>query len=166
MFLILFLYRPVLIFREWGGANNITLTYSYQNSEDKLPYQMTTVQNTTNMINLVHTVFFPSSLNLITFIMHNTVDIPGMSIKMFNVTETAGYNFFDNKLNTSFSLGYSATETISTINTLLVRITAAYSIGEYGRFSFNLSNNSINSGDKFNPSYSELQGILQYEINF
>jgi hypothetical protein len=30
----------------------------------------------------------------------------------------------------------------------------------------NLSNNHINSGDNISPTYSELQGILQYDINF
>jgi len=157
---------PRYNFQGLGGANNISLTYSYQNSEDKLPYQMTTVQNTTNTINLLHSIFLPSTLNFITFIMHNSVEIPGMTIRMFNITETASYNFFENRLSTSLSLGYSSTETTSTSDAILVRVSAGYSIGEFGRFSLNLSNNSINSNDKYNPSYSELQGVLQYEINF
>jgi hypothetical protein len=157
---------PRYNFQEFGGSNNVMLNYSYQNSDDKIAYQAASVQNKTNSLSLMHSIFFPSTLNLVSFIMYNTIDIPNAKIDIYNFTETVGYNFFDNKLNTSLSIGYSQTKTTSTSNIVLLRMTAAYNLGEAGRITFNISNNKVNSGDNINPTYSELQGILQYEINF
>lgn len=159
-------FSPRYSFQAFGGQNSTMLNYSYQNSDDKIPYKIGSIENKTNTLSIMHSIFFQSSLNLTTFLMYNNVDIPGVSVKMYNFTETAGYNFFDNKLTTSLSLGYSVTETTANSNMVLVRLNAGYSLAEFGRISFNLTNNNVNSGDNYSPSFSELQGILQYEINF
>ena len=118
------------------------------------------------MLNLMHSLVFPTTLSLTTSILYNVVTIPSMRIKMFNVTETAGYLFLDNKLNTSLSLGYGITKATSTNGIFLIRIVTGYNFGQWGSLNFNLSNNHVNSGDNLSPSFTELQGVLQYDIYF
>ena len=157
---------PRYSFNGFGGSNNVVLNYSYQNSNDKIPFLLTETQNKTNMINLLHTLYLPSTLNFVTSILYNSVVNPAARIKMFNVTETVGHSFIDNLLITSVSLGWGTTKTTSRSNIFLIKLFSAYSFGKWGSVNFNLSNNHIGSADAINPTYTELQGILQYDINF
>jgi hypothetical protein len=157
---------PRYSFGEFGGSNNLVLNYSYQNSIDKIPFLLSSTQNKTNMVNLMHTLSLPSTLNFVTSLLVNSVVNPVANIKMYNITETAGHMFLDNLLTTAVSLGYGITKATSQSNLILVKLIAVYSLGKWGSLNLNLSNNHINSGDNISPTYSELQGILQYDINF
>jgi len=161
-----FILSPRYNFQEFGGLNNIVLTYSFQNSEDANGYTVNTPKTLTNTLNFSHTIFFPSTLSFSTSVLYNKVDLNIASSKMFNVTETAGHSFFNNKMNTSIGIGVAAITFGSSSTNLVFRLNTSYTLDAWGTISLNISNNRYTAGDTSTPSYSEIQGMLQYDISF
>ncbi|MCX7736065.1 MAG: hypothetical protein N2319_05075 [Candidatus Kapabacteria bacterium] len=157
---------PRFNFSAFNGINNLSLTYSYQNSEDSNPLFRSKVSNKTNTINLIHSVFFPSTLSFTTSILHNHVTLPNLNVKITSINEIISHQFFKNKLSVSLNLGYSITQVTNTNGFYIFGIRAGYSLDKFGNISFNLTNNNFKSGDPLSPSFNEFIGNLQYSINF
>ncbi len=157
---------PRYVFMGLGGNNFINLTYSYQNSEDSNPYYKNKIQNKTNSFNIIHTIVYPSSLNLTSSVLYNKVSLSNMDLRILSLNETIGYQFFDNKLGAYLTLGYSTIKLLDTNGMLVFGLRASYNLNQYGTINFFLTNNSYNSNDPDSPTYKELQGNLQYLINF
>ncbi len=157
---------PRYVFPGLGGNNFINLTYSYQNSEDSNPYYNNKIQNKTNSLNIIHTIIYPSSLNLTSSVLYNKVSLSNMDLTILSLNETIGYQFFDNKLGAYLTLGYSTIKVSDTNGMLVLGLRASYNLNQYGTINIFLTNNSFNSNDPVSPAYKELQGNLQYLINF
>ena len=158
---------PRFSFTAFNGSNFISLSYSNQNSEDSNPYFRTQVQNQTSSVNFSHNIIFPSSLNLSSNLLYSKVSVWNLDIKILSLNETIGYQFFNYKLSAFLSLGYISVKFKESSNgMILVGLRTSYNLEKFGSISFNLSNNNFNSKDPLAQSYNELQGNLQYLINF
>jgi hypothetical protein len=157
---------PRFIFKAFNANNFLSLSYSNQNSEDTNPYYRSKVTNKTTTINFSHNIVFPTSLIFITNLMYSKVSVWNLDVRILSLNETIGYQFFNNKLSTFLSLGYSSTKAVKTSGMMLIGLRATYNLGRFGNISFNLSNNNFNSDDPISQKYNELQGNLQYLINF
>ncbi len=156
---------PRFSFLAFNGSNFISLSYSYQNSEDSNPYFKNKVQNKTSTMNFSHFILFPSSLSFVSNLIYSTVSVSNLDIKILSVNETIGYQLFNNKLSTYLSLGYSTIKVVQTNGMILAGLRASYNLEKFGSISLNISNNNFNSNDALTPAYNELQGSLQYLIN-
>lgn len=161
---------PQFTYQWLGAVNNLNLSYSYQDIDDKSSYDTSYTNNRSNGVNLTYSFTFPSTLSLITSMFYNK-NKSLFSSEIISVNESVGYVFFDGKLNTNISLGITRAKTISSDTQLTARLAAAYSLNKYGSFSINLSNMNYNSGStgaeiKGIQSYNELQGSIQYNVSF
>ena len=162
-------FAPNFIFNGLGGRNYIILNYAYRVESDENPKLTSSVNNKTNIINIVHTIYLPSALSFSTNLLYNAVQLDKLSVQIFNISETVSHNFFNNKLNGSFLLGYSSSKINETNNQFLINIIMSYSLNKLGYISFNLTNNNYDGQLDYNIqqiSYNELQGIIQYNLNF
>ncbi len=159
-------FSPRYIFSGLGGNNFVNLTYSYQNSEDSNPYYNNKVENKTNSFNLIHTLVLPSSLNLSSSILYNSVSLSNLDIKILSFNETIGYQFFDNRLSTFLTIGYSTIKILKSNGMLILGLRASYNLFQFGSINISITNNSFNSNNPVSPIYKELQVSLQYLINF
>lgn len=157
---------PRFNFQALGGINNLNLSYSYQNSEDTNPFFRNKVSNQTNIINLIHSIFFPTSLSLTSSILYNKVNLPSSSVEIISLNEMIGHQFFDRKLSVFLNLGYSITKTMNTNGFYIVGLRANYSLAKFGNIGFHITNNNFKSNEPFSPSFNEFMGNLQYSINF
>jgi hypothetical protein len=166
----IFSLSPSFLFQWLGGMNNLNLTYSYQDVFDKSSYDTTSKKNQTHTSNIIHSILYESSLTLTTGLYYNS-NKSDYSSNIFGITETVGYSFAEKKLTTSFTIGFTTVKTTKTDNQLNLRIVAGYSFDQYGTLTANLSNMNYmtgSGGSEFQsvPSYNEMQGSLQYSINF
>ncbi len=156
---------------EWlDGLNSLSASYSYQDVEDKNSFDTNTVLTQSHFFNINHNIIFESSLNINSsmFYSDNSTDI---ETKIYGISETASYQFFDKILTVSTTLGITLINSIRDDQQILARFSAVYSLDKYGAFTLNLTNMNYSAGSSVNdvnqvPSYNELQGSLQYSISF
>lgn len=157
---------PRFSFTALNGMNNLSISYSHQNSEDSSPFYVGKVFNRTNSINFIHSIFFPSTLNFNTSFFYSDVSLSNFNVKIISINEIIGRQFFNNKLSLSLNLGYSITKTNKSNGFFVTGLRASYNLNKFGNFSFYITNNNFNSADPLSPNYNELTGNLQYLINF
>lgn len=172
---------PRIMFQGLGGSNSVIFTFSYQDSQDDNSYlQQTQTLDTTDIDPIeaiiqhsrnqtrsymaAHTLSLPSSLTASTSLFYTCTSIPNGSIQIANINENIGHQFLDNRLGLTLGLGYSTTHYVSTNGQFIVSFNASYSLQKLGSVNFSLSNSRYRGGSQ-TPSYSELQGNLQYTIN-
>jgi len=177
----MFTLSPRFMFPGLGGSNSIIFTFSYQDSQDDNSYlqQSQTVdttdidpieaiiqhsRNQTRSYMVAHTLSLPSSLTASTSFFYTCTSIPNGSIQITNINENLGHQFLDNRLGLTLGLGYSSTHYVTTNGQFIVSFNASYSLQKLGSINFSLSNSKYRGGSQ-TPSYSELQGNLQYTIN-
>jgi hypothetical protein len=84
-----------------------------------------------------------------------------------SVNETIGYSFFDNKLSTSLTVGYTEVRTTGDDGQVTGRLTLGYSPGTWGTFTVSLSTSQYNfDPSSASASYREHMGSLQYSYSF
>jgi hypothetical protein len=160
-----------------GGTNSVILNFTYQDSQDHNTYLqsdttsidsitaiMQKTRNQTRSFLAVHSLIFPSSLSMSTSFFYTNTSIPTGSIQIINVNENLSRQFMNNRLGLTLGFGYSSTHYLSTNGQFIASFNASYSLEQYGSLNFTLSNNKFH-GSTDTPSYSELQGSLQYTIN-
>lgn len=157
---------PRFSFSALNGMNNLSISYSHQNSEDSSPFYSGKVFNKTNSLNFIHSIFFPSTLNFSTALFYSDVSLSNFNVKIISINEIIGHQFFSNKLSLFLNLGYSITKTTKSNGFFITGLRASYNLNRFGNFSFYVTNNNYNSADPLSPSYNELTGSLQYLINF
>lgn len=157
---------PRFSFSALNGMNNLSISYSHQNSEDSSPFYSGKVFNKTNSLNFIHSIFFPSTLNFSTALFYSDVSLSNFNVKIISINEIIGHQFFNNKLSLFLNLGYSITKTTKSNGFFITGLRASYNLNRFGNFSFYVTNNNYNSADPLSPSYNELTGSLQYLINF
>ncbi len=153
---------------EWLNAqNNVNLTYNYTDSKNENPTQQSSNSNTTNSVNLTHSIFLQSKWSFSTNAFYSNAKFASSTTDIYNISETVGKSFFERKLRVSVTLGYSSTSVRNiTNNRLIARLRASYKTGSYGSIVFSLSNNQFSGNRQMNADYNELQGSLDYKINF
>lgn len=157
---------PRYNFQALGGNNNIVLNYSFQEVEDDNQSVGQNSRNKTNTVNLSHVLFFQSSLSFTSTFFYTNVKSLETITEIINLSESVSHSFFENKLNTSVSLGYSITNSISKEKQFTGKLAATYSMEEWGAFTLNITNQNCSSSGDSIPSYREFQANIQYKIKF
>ena len=157
---------PRYNFQALGGNNNIVLNYSFQEVEDDNQSVGQNSRNKTNTVNLSHVLFFQSSLSFTSTFFYTNVKSLETITEIINLSESVSHSFFENKLNTSVSLGYSITNSISKEKQFMGKLAATYSMEEWGAFTLNITNQNCSSSGDSIPSYREFQANIQYKIKF
>ncbi len=151
----------------FGANSNLVLSYSFQDVNDKNVVTSQTNRNQTQSVSTVWALNFPSTLTLASSVLWTSSQLPALKTSVFNISETAGYQFFENTLTTSLTIGYSAVKAASTDGQVTLNISAGYSLGAWGNFTLTLFNNSYSYGNPTSgTSFSEFQGTLSYGIGF
>lgn len=156
---------PRLSFNWLDAINNANLSYSFQDATDENPIYKSSVQNRTHSIIFAHSIVFESTLSFISSVFYSSIDSYSRNIEMFNINETIGKSFFDNSFSASLSIGFTQIYAQEIDDQILARISLSYSVGKYGVILFDLSNNNYTSGSAAAPSFNELQGSVQYNLN-
>lgn len=153
---------------EFAEAQNIvSLSASLQDVEDKNPWIQTATKNKTLSLSFVHSMIFPSSLSLTTTAFNNTVETSFVNTKITNISETVGYALFEKLLSLNGTAGISLVQAVSNSTQFLGRISATLNLQTYGAFTLQvMTNNNSYADASTTPPSSELQGGLQYAINF
>jgi hypothetical protein len=157
---------PRYNFQALGGNNNIVLNYSFQEVEDDNQSVGQNSRNKTNTVNLSHVLFFQSSLSFTSTFFYTNVKSLETITEIIDLSESVSHSFFENKLNTSVSLGYSITNSISKEKQFTGKLAATYSMEEWGAFTLNITNQNCSSSGDSIPSYREFQANIQYKIKF
>lgn len=157
---------PRLSFEALGGNNNLMLTLSYQNSSDKNAYTQNLNTVKTNGTNLIHVLTLQSSLSFSTTFLYNKTEMDLYTSSITHLSETVGKRFFNDKLNTSASLGVNWVKVTDKSSQLVFRVNATYNFKKYGSLSFFITNNSYRGYGVLSQNYNEIYGNLQYNINF
>lgn len=156
---------PRFNFQLFGSPSAVMMTYSYQNVDDQSILGGAVNQNRTHMAMTTWSQSFKIPLTLATTAMLNNSTIGASSIKIVSLTETIGYGFLDGRLTTSFTFGVNVVSNVAQDTQLTTAFIASYGMGQYGALSMNISNNVFNAGSTL-PQFRELQGSLQYNVNF
>lgn len=158
---------PRTTFESFNGMSNVILSYSYQDFEDLNLITSAANQSATHVVSTTWALTFPSTLNLATTALWTSSKTPVLTTKMFNIGETVGHQFFEDKLGVSASLGYSIIRVTSSDKQLTVGVNVNYGTGGWGSFSLSVSRSGYTFGaGALQPSYSELQGSLNYNYGF
>ncbi len=157
---------PGYLFDAFSGKNNIMLNFTHQNAVDQNPFTKSSVAYSTTNINYIHSIFFPSSLNITLNILSSSTDLTYRSIDITTINANIGYQFFNHKLSAVFGLGFNSVTTTKTDHQALFQIYLSYGLNKYGTLAFNLTNNNYKASEPYSPSYNELHGAFQYSISF
>ncbi|HEY6953079.1 MAG TPA: hypothetical protein VI758_11770 [Bacteroidota bacterium] len=158
---------PRYTFQAFDVPNNLIASYSYQDVNDKNVITSALNRNQSSSFMTVWALSFPSSLNFATTFLKTSSTVATLKTGITTFSETVGYQFFQNTLNTSLTLGYSGITTVSSDGQFTGSVSLGYSIPRWGTISFSLFNNSYTYGDATaGSSFSELQGSLNYSLGF
>lgn len=156
---------PRFSFQLFGSPSNLMLTYSYQNVDDQSILGGAINQNRTQTTVATWSQSFKIPLTLATTALRNHSTISTSEIKIISLTETVGYGFLDGKLTAAFTFGVNLVSNSATDTQWTSAFIATYGMGQYGALSMNVSNNTFNTTSTL-PQFRELQGSLQYNVNF
>lgn len=158
---------PRYMFQAFDVPNNLVLSYSYQDVNDKNVLTSATNRNRSQSATSVWAFAFPSSLNFATTILWTSCTVATLKTGITSFSETAGYQFFQNTLSTSLTLGYSIIKAVSSDGQFTGSLNLSYAIPHWGTLSFSLFNNNYHYGDSAaGSSFRELQGSLSYSLGF
>ncbi len=158
---------PRFNFTWLNAQNNVNLSYNYIDSQNENPLQKNSNSNSTNSINLTHSIFLPSNWNFATNVFFSNAKFAQSTTDIFNISETVGRNYLQNKLRVSVTLGYSSTSVQDIKNNrIIARLRSTYRTGSYGQVVLSISNNNYTSDQQMRPDFNELQASLDYKINF
>ena len=158
---------PRYMFEAFGAASNAMLSYSFQDSNDKNVVTSQVNRNQTQSLSAVWSLAFPSSLSLATSLLSTSSKLPSLTTSIFNASETAGYQFFDNALSTMLTLGFSVINAVAHDSQFTFSTSLIYSLQSWGSIGLTIFNNNYTSGNTVsNPSFSEVQGTLNYSLGF
>ena len=158
---------PRYTFQAFDVPNNVFVSYAYQDVNDKNVLTSAVNRNQSQSLVSVWALSFPSTLSLATTFLRTSSSVATLKTSITTFSETAGYQFFQNTLTTSLTLGYSAIKTVSSDGQFTGSINLGYSIGRWGTINVSIFNNSYSYGDATaGKSFSELQGSLNYSLGF
>ena len=158
---------PHYTFQAFDVPNNLILSYSYQDVNDKNVLTSSTNRNQSQSATSVWSLAFPSTLNLATMILWTSCAVSTLKTGITSFSETAGYQFFQNTLTTSLTLGYSIIKAVSSDGQFTGSLSLSYAIPRWGTLSFSLFNNNYRYGDPAaGSSFREFQGSLNYSLGF
>jgi hypothetical protein len=156
---------PRFNFQFFGSPSNMMLTYIYQNVDDQSILGGAVNQNETQSAMATWSQSFRFPLTLATTALHNHSTVGASRIKITSLTETVGYGFLDSKLTTAITFGINLVSNGATDTQWTSAFIATYGLGQYGTLSMNVSNNTFNTTSTL-PQFREMQGSLQYNVNF
>lgn len=169
----LYSFSPRANFEWLGGMNTVSLSASFQNSEDQNQFTAQAFNNTTSSYSVVHSISLPSTLSFTTTAFSNSVKNSSttapVNTTVITLNETVGYSLLERMLSTNATLGVNFVDNQGSgrNSQFMARLSASLNLNAWGTFTVQVMNNNYDfataSGQ---PNYSEYQGSLQYNINF
>ncbi|MBX7154894.1 MAG: hypothetical protein K1X91_08000 [Bacteriodetes bacterium] len=160
-------FTPRANFQAFGGTNALSLTATFQQSEDKNQFTANATNNTTSSFALVHSLSFTSTLSFATSALYNKVLNSSFSTGITTLNETIGYSLFERLLSLSGTAGVNFISSANNSTQFMGRFSATFDLKAWGSFTAQIMNNNYNFDTvSKQPSYSELQGSLQYAVSF
>ncbi len=158
---------PRYTFQAFEVPNTLFASYSYQDVDDKNVVTSAVNRNRSQSVTAVWALTFPSSLNFATTLLRTSSDVGPLTTGITSFNETVGYQFFENTLTASLTLGYSIIKAVSTDGQFTGSLSLNYRVPRWGTVGFSLFNNSYRYGDAASgSSFRELQGSLIYSLSF
>jgi hypothetical protein len=158
---------PRYTFPAFGSNSTVLLNYSVQAFTDFNTVTGALSDNRTNNGLISWILAWPSTLTSTTSVMYTSSATQVIETIVRSVNETLGYSFFDNRLSTSVTGGYTVVHTTGDDGQFTGRLTLGYSPGTWGIFTLSISTNTYNfDSGSTSPSYREHMGSLQYSYSF
>ncbi|MBS1515275.1 MAG: hypothetical protein JSS63_09600 [Bacteroidetes bacterium] len=159
-----FTVTPRFNFEGLGGFNNLFFTYSFQKFDDNNIIFAYNNKSSSHSASAVWSLAFISSLNFSTSLNYQNSEFSTGNFKLSSLGGSAGYSFFNRKLNSSIGVNYSLFSSIADNNQLNLRLNFSYPVEKLGTISLYILRNEFNSD--LNTNYKETQAVLQYYYNF
>lgn len=157
---------PRFMFEGFGGINNISVNYTYQNSLDKNVISSQYTDNKNHCLSTIHSLSLQSLWSFTTSLVYNKNTTSNFSTEIINISENVSKRLFDNKLNITAGIGINFIKTTKKDNQLYFNLISNYNLGKYGSLGFTLSNSNYRADSEISETYHELYGGLQYNIAF
>ena len=162
-----FTVSPRYTFQAFGGTSTAFVSYSLQSFTDFNTVTGALSDNKTNTGVVSWINAWPSTLTSTTSLMYTSAAMQLLETIVRSINETIGYSFFDNKLITSLTAGYTQVRTTGDDGQFTGRLTLGYSPGTWGTFTISLSTSQYNfDPSSASASYREHMGSLQYSYSF
>jgi hypothetical protein len=148
-------------------THTLVLLYAFQDVSDNNPVSSQATQNQTHTASTIYTLAFPSSLVFTTSVFFNSVNAQNLTSNIVNLSETIGYQLFERSLSLSATAGVGFVNATGSDNQINGRFSATYQLERWGAFTLNVMVNNYSYGQASpTPSFTEVQGNLQYNLNF
>jgi len=158
---------PRVSFQGMGGTNSGVVTLSYQDFTDLNVITGGLNGTVTRSAVAVYSLAFPSSLSVTATALYADTRTALMNSIIQSLSGTLGYAFFENRLSTSATVGYSGITVAETDNQITFRLSASYSAGAAGTFTVAVYSNAFSYANEVaTPSYRERQASVQYSVTF
>jgi hypothetical protein len=158
---------PRVSFQGMGGTNTGVVTLSYQDFTDMNVISGSLNGTITRSTVAVWSLVFPNSLSVTATALYAETHTAVVNSIIRSLTGTVGYAFFENRLTTSGTVGYSGITVNETDDQITFRLSASYSFGASGTLAVSLYSNAFSYADEVaTPSYRERQASVQYSVSF
>lgn len=149
---------------------SVSVSYSYQDVDDKNLFTSLSTLSTTHLGSIVHTLSATSTMNFSSSGLYTSILTPVITTKVLNLSETISDSYYDGKLSVSVTGGYSfvRTSTIGQDNQFVGRLTGSYQLTEKGMLILNINSNNYDYAQAAvgNASFREFQASLLYQLTF
>lgn len=155
---------PRLMLRRSDHLHTLSLSYSFQDSEDRTLTQPEGVQNRTHTLTLVHGYQMPSRLRLNTTVSFADTRMPGWHTRIGSFSEAVQYPLRPG-LQLQASTGLSRLITIETTTHLVLRWGLRYALPSPYRGTVSLDQ-QIRHAERAAGGFSELLTVLRYTYSW
>lgn len=157
---------PHANFEGFGGMNVLSLSLSYQQSEDKNQFSANATNNTTSSAAFVYSLSFPSTLGFTSSALYNSIRNSFQNLSIVTLNQSVSHSFFERLLSCSASAGVNMLAAQEKSLQFTGRLSLSLNLNAWGSFSLQAMTNNY-SVDSFSKqaAYSELQGGIQYTLS-
>ena len=153
-------------FRAFDAENMLTAALSWQETTDHNRVTGQFGSNSAMMVNVSHSVTFPSQVNLTTSLSLNRTSNYLQKLTMATFNEAITYPLIAQVLRAQGNVGINLTSAQRTTAQVLLRAALTYTPGNYGSFTLQVMNNTFDLTRQQGNTYSELFASLQYSVGF
>ncbi len=153
-------------FRAFDVDNMLTAALSWQETTDHNRVTGQFGSNSAVMLNVSHSLVFPSQTNLTTSLSLNRTNNYLQKLTMATFNEAITYPLIAQVLRAQGNIGFNLTSAQRTTAQLLLRAALTYTPGNYGSFTLQVMNNTFDLTRQQGNTYSELFASVQYSVGF
>jgi hypothetical protein len=153
-------------FRAFDAENMLTAALSWQETTDHNRVTGQFGSNSAMMVNVSHSVTFPSQVNLTTSLSLNRTSNYLQKLTMATFNEAITYPLIAQVLRAQGNVSINLTSAQRTTAQVLLRAALTYTPGNYGSFMLQVMNNTFDLTRQQGNTYSELFASLQYSVGF